>query len=219
MSQDGPSSGDQLFLARPFVLLTRLIIAFPATTLALMLGLAVGACYLTATRLGYQTSRMDLLDPKSNYNQLWTEYIDEFGDEDDAVVVVEGNGREQVVPVLEELSAALARRAPVSCRAARSGPGENPLQGAALSLARGTRRHRALSGRTGTHPLGRLVVAQRQPHGRRPAAAIASRRWRPARSGRNAQKVARLADSLGAALGSADAINPPGRRCPRRSPS
>ncbi len=89
--------------------MTRLILAFPVTTLALMLGLAGVACYLTATRLGYQTSRMDLLDPKSNYNQLWTEYIDEFGDEDDAVVVVEGAGREQVVPVLEELSAALAR--------------------------------------------------------------------------------------------------------------
>jgi len=28
---------------------------------------------------------MDLLDPKSNYNQLWIEYIEEFGDEDDAV--------------------------------------------------------------------------------------------------------------------------------------
>jgi uncharacterized protein len=109
LSKEGPTKGDQLFLARPFVLGTRLILAFPVTTLTIMLGLAVAACYLTATQLGYQTSRMDLLDPKSNYNQLWIEYIEEFGDEDDAVVVVEGAGREQVVPVLEELSAALAR--------------------------------------------------------------------------------------------------------------
>jgi hypothetical protein len=109
LSKEGPTKGDQLFLARPFVLGTRLILAFPVTTLAVMLALAAGACYLTATRLGYQTSRMDLLDPKSNYNQLWIEYIEEFGDEDDAVVVVEGTRREQVVPVLEELSAALAR--------------------------------------------------------------------------------------------------------------
>lgn len=109
VSTEGPPSGDQLFLARPFVLGTRLVLAFPVATLTIMLGLAAGALYLTATRLGYQTSRMDLLDPKSNYNQLWIEYIEEFGDEDDAVVVVEGSGREQVVPVLEELSAALAR--------------------------------------------------------------------------------------------------------------
>ncbi len=108
MSKDG-SSSDELFLARPFVLGTRLILAFPITTIAIMLGLAAVAGYLTATRLGYQTSRMDLLDPNSNYNQLWTAYIEEFGEEDDAVVVVEGAGREQVVPVLEEISSLLAR--------------------------------------------------------------------------------------------------------------
>ena len=106
---EGPSKADQLFLARPFVLGTRLILAYPIATIAIALGLAAFACYLTATRLGYQTSRLDLLNPKSSYNRLWIEYIKEFGDEDDAVVVVEGAGREQVVPVLEELSKALAR--------------------------------------------------------------------------------------------------------------
>ncbi len=111
MATDGRSKehATQLFLARPFVLGTRLIIAYPVFTIAVSLALAAAACYLTATRLGYQTSRLDLLNPKSNYNRLWVEYIKEFGDEDDAVVVVEGAGREQVVPVLEELSAALAR--------------------------------------------------------------------------------------------------------------
>ncbi|MBX3436952.1 MAG: hypothetical protein KF861_05645, partial [Planctomycetaceae bacterium] len=108
MSKDG-SPGGELFLARPLVLGTRLILAFPITTLAIMLGLAAAACYLTATQLGYQTSRMDLLDPNSNYNQLWTAYIEEFGEEDDAVVVVEGAGRDQVVPVLEEISSLLSR--------------------------------------------------------------------------------------------------------------
>lgn len=107
MSQEGPGE-KQLLLARPFVLGTRFVLAFPVATLTVMLALAAGGLYLTATRLGYQTSRMDLLDPKSNYNRLWIEYIEEFGDEDDAVVVVEGAGREQVVPVLEELSEALA---------------------------------------------------------------------------------------------------------------
>ena len=106
---DGPSSADQLFLARPFVLGTRLILAYPVATITVAIGLALAACYLTATQLGYQTSRLDLLNPKSNYNRLWLEYIKEFGDEDDAVVVVEGQGRDQVVPVLEDLSKALAR--------------------------------------------------------------------------------------------------------------
>jgi uncharacterized protein len=112
VSKEGPQApggAKTLFLARPFVLGTRLILAFPVATIALSLAIAGAACYLTVTRLGYQTSRMDLLNPKSSYNRLWNEYIKEFGDEDDAVVVVEGPGRDQVVPVLEELSAALAR--------------------------------------------------------------------------------------------------------------
>jgi len=106
---DGPRPREQHFLARPFVLGTRLILAYPVATIALSLVLAGVSLYLTATRLGYQTSRTDLLDPKSSYSRLWTEYIEEFGEDDDAVVVVEGPSRDRVVPVLEELSTALAR--------------------------------------------------------------------------------------------------------------
>jgi len=106
---EGRSSAEPLFLAQPFVWGTRLILAFPVATLAIAIGTAAFCCYLTATRLGYQTSRMDLVNSDSNYGKLWNEYIQEFGDEDDAVIVVEGAGRDQVVPVLEELSAALAR--------------------------------------------------------------------------------------------------------------
>ena len=46
------------------------------------------ALMLAGSRLGFRTSRLDLLNPKSSYNQLWLEYIDEFGDADDVVVVV-----------------------------------------------------------------------------------------------------------------------------------
>src|SRR5262249_54238050 len=34
----------------------------------------------------------------------WIDYVNEFGDEDDVVVVVEGQNRDQIVPVLAELS-------------------------------------------------------------------------------------------------------------------
>jgi hypothetical protein len=93
----------------PFYYGTRLILAYPWATIALGIALALAALALTCTRLGYRTSRLDLINPKSDYNRLWLEYIKEFGAEDDAVIVVEGKGRDQVVPVLEELSAALAR--------------------------------------------------------------------------------------------------------------
>ncbi|MEI6658851.1 MAG: MMPL family transporter, partial [Planctomycetota bacterium] len=57
---------------------------------------------------GYKVSRSDLVDPESEYNKLWIDYIREFGEDDDAVVVVEGDSREQVIPVLEEISREVA---------------------------------------------------------------------------------------------------------------
>jgi uncharacterized protein len=89
--------------------ITRVVLRFPVTTLALAVGLAAVCVVYTFGHLGYKSSRLDLLNPKSDHNRLWIEYVKEFGDEDDAVVVVEGAGRDQVVPVLEELSSALGR--------------------------------------------------------------------------------------------------------------
>jgi hopanoid biosynthesis associated RND transporter like protein HpnN len=77
--------------------------------LVIALGLAAAALFVAVTQLGYKSSRLDLLNPHSDYNRLWIEYLKEFGDGDDAVIVVEGERPERVVPVLEELSNLLAR--------------------------------------------------------------------------------------------------------------
>jgi uncharacterized protein len=88
---------------------TRVILRFPVTTLAVSVGLAAICVAYAVGHLGYKSSRLDLLNPKSDYNRLWIEYINEFGDEDDAVIVVEGPSGDQVVPVLAELSTALGQ--------------------------------------------------------------------------------------------------------------
>jgi len=103
MTAEGMPPKENSLLAGPLRVLTRLVLTL-AVALAL---LGVG---WSATHLGFRTSRLDLLNPESGCNQLWIEYINEFGDEDDVVVVVEGPGREHVVPVLEELSATLAQQ-------------------------------------------------------------------------------------------------------------
>jgi hypothetical protein len=77
-------------------------------TVTLALATAVVSLVLTFTRLGFHTSRAELLNPKSDYNQRWIKYTEEFGDKEDVVVVVEGASREAVVPVLDELFAAIA---------------------------------------------------------------------------------------------------------------
>lgn len=106
MAQDSSESSP---LSRPFQIITAALLRYPAAVLSLALGLALAALLLTGYQLGYRTSRLDLLNPNSDYNRLWIEYIKEFGEDDDAVVVVEGPSREEVVPVLQEISALLAR--------------------------------------------------------------------------------------------------------------
>ena len=96
-------------LGRVLIAWTRLCLRAP---LAIVVGAvisAVAAGAYTAQSLGYKVSRVDLLDPKSDYNKLWIDYIHEFGEDDDAVVVVEGPTRDQVVKVLEELSREVAQ--------------------------------------------------------------------------------------------------------------
>ena len=109
MSADRTDAPDASLLAWPLNLATRLALSFPAATVALAVAVTVVSVAYTWQNLGYRTSRLDLLNPESDYTRLWMDYINEFGDEDDAVVVVEGASRDQVVPVLEEISAMLAR--------------------------------------------------------------------------------------------------------------
>ena len=96
-------------LARPLGWITSLTLRFPVAVLALAVAAALFSLVLTANRLGFRTSRLDLLNPENSQNRLWIDYIDEFGDQDDVVVVVEGGSRREVVPVLEEVSSALIK--------------------------------------------------------------------------------------------------------------
>jgi len=109
MSAEGTPQTERSLLARPLEWITRQVVRFPVPVLVAAVAAAVLAALYSASRLGFRTSRLDLLNPDSSYNQLWIEYINEFGDADDVVVVVGGEDRRQVVPILEEISTALTR--------------------------------------------------------------------------------------------------------------
>jgi uncharacterized protein len=115
-ARDAPASGESLPGHAPPSLLARGLVAWTHVCLkasslvvlvAIVSALAAGA--YTARSLGYKVSRTDLLNPDSDYNKLWIDYIAEFGEDDDAVVVVEGPSRTEVIRVLEEVSAEVAR--------------------------------------------------------------------------------------------------------------
>jgi hopanoid biosynthesis associated RND transporter like protein HpnN len=106
---DGQSHKHDSLLARPCVAATRWIIAYPWPTLACAALAALLCLVYTSQNLEYRTSRLDLLNPETDYNRLWIEYLEEFGDADDAVIVVQGPDRQSVVPVLQSLSRAIVR--------------------------------------------------------------------------------------------------------------
>src|SRR5439155_17329131 len=61
--------------------------------------------YASATRLQYKTSRDDLLSPDKDYQKRWQQYLQEFGDDDDIVVVVQGANRPRMQEALDTLAA------------------------------------------------------------------------------------------------------------------
>src|SRR5438093_13112499 len=84
-----PHSDDAL-LAGPLLAATRWTLRAPATVLVAACALAVICVGITVNGLTFKTSRLDLLNPRSEYNQRWLAYMSEFGDRDDACVVVSG---------------------------------------------------------------------------------------------------------------------------------
>src|SRR5436309_305402 len=87
-----------------------LICRYPWTVLALtLLSCAVSGVY-TWNNLTYLTHRNDLISNKKDYLKRWHQYVDEFGDDDDMIVVVEGGERAKMEKVLDELAVEIQKR-------------------------------------------------------------------------------------------------------------
>ncbi|MDR1923975.1 MAG: MMPL family transporter [Planctomycetaceae bacterium] len=108
-SAESLGHSDSSILARPIVLLTWICCSNPLSVIALSLFAAVFCVYWASEHLGFKMSRLDLINPKSSFNQLWLDYLDEFGNNDEAVIVIEGKGNAEVIPVLESLANEIAK--------------------------------------------------------------------------------------------------------------
>ncbi len=75
----------------------------PEKTLLAALLITCAAIGLAVTRLEFRTSRLDLLSASAGYNQRWLAFLDKFGREDDAVVIVSHHDPAQVARALGEL--------------------------------------------------------------------------------------------------------------------
>jgi hopanoid biosynthesis associated RND transporter like protein HpnN len=103
MSAERKPLAETSFLSRPLGAAAAWVVRHPRATLALAGALAIVCSVYSAMRLGFRTSRLDLLNPKSSYNQLWLRYVEEFGDEDDAVIVFQADSPDQIVHAIDDL--------------------------------------------------------------------------------------------------------------------
>ena len=74
--------------------------------LVLLVSLLVSAASIIAfsTRLTFHTQRNDLMNPNKDYQKRWREYLAEFGNDEDMVVVVEGADKERMKAALETIA-------------------------------------------------------------------------------------------------------------------
>ncbi len=104
MSSERKPSTDSTILAPPIAALTRFCVRYPVSVVSIAILIAVTGVLAAVGNLGFKTSRLDLINPNSGFNRLWLEYIEEFGDNDDLIIVVEGKTSADIAPVLDELS-------------------------------------------------------------------------------------------------------------------
>jgi hopanoid biosynthesis associated RND transporter like protein HpnN len=90
--------------------LVSFVCRYPWWVLLLSLGMAGASLWAAATRLQYKTQRDDLVSPHKEHQQRWREYLDEFGDDDDIVVVVKGTDRPRMEKALDALAARVQAR-------------------------------------------------------------------------------------------------------------
>lgn len=109
MSAEGMPQEKPSIVEWPLVLVTRLVVRFPKSTLLIAGVLALAAMAYSQTRLGFRTNRIDLLNPNSEFNRLWLDYRREFGEQEDVVIVVQGPQKEPVIQALDAVAAEVQR--------------------------------------------------------------------------------------------------------------
>jgi hopanoid biosynthesis associated RND transporter like protein HpnN len=96
--------------SRWLVWLVSTVLRAPALVLVLALLLVGLSVWGAFTQLQYQTSRNDLISPHKDYQQRWNNYLAEFGEDDDMVVVVQGHDGAAMRAALEAVAAGIQKQ-------------------------------------------------------------------------------------------------------------
>ncbi|MDR3183155.1 MAG: MMPL family transporter [Planctomycetaceae bacterium] len=104
MTSSTQNKPDNPFFAPPLAALTRCCCRCPLTVLFIAAIIAAAALYAAAHHLTMKMSRLDLINPKSGFNQLWLEYINEFGDSSEVIVAAQGHDSKELESLFDELT-------------------------------------------------------------------------------------------------------------------
>ncbi len=110
MKPEQPPTEEANLVQRLLAGLVAFVCRYPRSVVAV----AVALCALSALAswfcLEYRTQRTDLISPDKDYQKRWREYLAEFGDDDDIVVVVQGHDRRLMKRALDTLAARVRAR-------------------------------------------------------------------------------------------------------------
>ena len=104
MNPAQPPPHEAGFVRGLLIALVRTVCRFPRGVLAVSAGLCALSLYAALFHLQYHTQRSDLISPRKECQQRWRNYIQEFGDDDDVVVVVKGSDRARMIAALEQVA-------------------------------------------------------------------------------------------------------------------
>jgi hopanoid biosynthesis associated RND transporter like protein HpnN len=111
-SEQSPHAQDRPALVpRLLAGLVGLVCRAPRLVLALCSLSVAASLYLACTRLQYRTQRDDLISPRKEVQQRWKRYLAEFGQDDDMVVVFQGedeSAHPKMVAALEALASRIS---------------------------------------------------------------------------------------------------------------
>jgi hopanoid biosynthesis associated RND transporter like protein HpnN len=110
MNAERTPLADRSPLAAPLEAVTRLVLRSPGVVLSGAVMLAVLSVLVTVNGLSFKTSRLDLLNPRSEYNQRWLAYLAEFGQRDDAVIVVRSDDPAALTAAIDDLASQLQQQ-------------------------------------------------------------------------------------------------------------
>jgi hypothetical protein len=105
MNADSVQRREATLVRRALVGLVTVVCRRPRLVLLLALVLSGLSLHAFCTRLEYRTQRTDLVNPDKDYQRRWQQYLAEFGNDDDMVVVVQGSDRARMRAALEDLAA------------------------------------------------------------------------------------------------------------------